>query len=35
MPQFQSFNVRDRFIRHRDFEGVSSRKQDVGPHEQS
>ena len=31
MPQFQSFNFRDRFIRHRSFEGVLSRKQDGGP----
>lgn len=31
MPQFQSFNVRNRFIRHRNFEGVLSRKQDGGP----
>jgi hypothetical protein len=31
MPQFQSFNFRDRFIRHRNFEGILSRKQDGGP----
>jgi len=31
MPQFQSFNFRDRFIRHRNFEGMLSRKQDGGP----
>jgi Alpha-L-arabinofuranosidase B (ABFB) domain len=30
MPQFQSFNFRDRFIRHRSFEGVLIRKQDPG-----
>jgi len=29
--QFQSFNFRDRFIRHRNFEGILSRKQDGGP----
>lgn len=31
MPEFQSFNFRDRFIRHRNFEGLLSRKQDGGP----
>ena len=31
MPQFQSFNFRDRFIRHRNFEGILSRKRDGGP----
>jgi Alpha-L-arabinofuranosidase B (ABFB) domain len=31
MPQFQSFNFRERFIRHRNFEGILSRKQDGGP----
>lgn len=31
MAQFQSFNFRDRFIRHRNFEGILSRKQDGGP----
>ena len=31
MPQFQSFNFRDRFIRHRNFEGLLSRPQDGGP----
>ena len=33
MPQLQSFNARDRFIRHRNFEGILSRKQDGGPEE--
>jgi hypothetical protein len=33
MPQLQSFNFRDRFIRHRNFEGILSRKQDGGPAE--
>ena len=31
MPQFQSFNFRDRFIRHRNFEGFLSSKRDGGP----
>ena len=30
MAQFQSFNFRDRFIRHRNFEGLLSRQQDGG-----
>ena len=33
MAQLQSFNFRDRFIRHRNFEGILSRKQDGGPKE--
>jgi hypothetical protein len=31
VPQFQSFNFRDRFIRHRNFEGVLSRKKTGRP----
>jgi hypothetical protein len=31
MPQFQSFNFRDRFIRHRNFQGELSRRRDGGP----
>ena len=31
MAELQWFNVRDRFIRHRNFEGILSRKQDGGP----
>jgi hypothetical protein len=33
MPQLQSFNFRDRFIRHRNFEGILSSKRDGGPEE--
>ena len=31
MPVFQSFNFRDRFIRHRNFEGILSSLLDGGP----